>query len=471
MILAPGTSIRSAPRTAPSPDLPMRCSHCGATLSSGFLGGMCSRCIGRLLINGKSSELPVTASNEHEGLVGEGIGTRIGRYTLVGKLGEGGCGAVYSAHETNPLAPRVALKIVKLGMDTKAVVTRFRAESRNLAKLNHPNIARLFDAGATGTGRPYFVMELIDGVRITSFCDQHRLSIPQRVTLFVTVCLAVQHAHENGIIHRDLKASNILVTGSGANPTPKIIDFGVSKVTEACREDETLTAHGQVFGTPAYMSPEQTEFRAVDIDPRSDIYNLGALFYELLTGTTPLDPTELARIGFAEAGRAISEALAVPPGARVAEMRPEDRAARTCATASHHLVRELRGNLDQIVMKCLQKDRNRRYQTAGALAEDLYAHLAGKRVVGPVFDPGHSLRNYASNYATRHAAVVVAAGLLVAMGINTVRQTRRATAAEALAAERAVELKKARLDRGFFVTPPVDFWRARDEADLNSASP
>src|SRR5881394_2170349 len=238
----------------------------------------------------------------------EGLGDRIDRYKLLEKIGEGGCGVVYVAEQSEPVRRRVALKVIKLGMDTRAVVARFEAERQALALMDHPNIAKVFDGGATQTGRPYFVMELVRGVRITEFCDEARLSTEARLQLFVLVCQAVQHAHQKGIIHRDLKPSNILVTVNDGAPVPKVIDFGIAKATGQRLTDKSLfTQFHSFIGTPAYTSPEQAEMSSVDIDTRSDIYSLGVLLYELLTGQTPFDGEELLRSGLDEMRRVIRD--------------------------------------------------------------------------------------------------------------------------------------------------------------------
>src|SRR6266480_3883089 len=241
--------------------------------------------------------------------VTEKAGDRIGRYKLLQQIGEGGCGVVYMADQEEPVRRRVALKVIKLGMDTKSVIARFEAERQALALMDHPNIARVLDAGATETGRPYFVMELVRGIKITEYCDQNKLSTDERLKLFTQVCHAIQHAHQKGIIHRDIKPSNILVTLHDGVPVPKVIDFGIAKATTDQRlTDKTLfTAYEQFIGTPAYMSPEQAEMSGLDIDTRSDIYSLGVLLYELLTGRTPFDARELIAAGFEVMRRTIRE--------------------------------------------------------------------------------------------------------------------------------------------------------------------
>ena len=238
----------------------------------------------------------------------EAVGKTIGRYKVLEKVGEGGCGVVYVAEQTQPVRRRVALKVIKLGMDTKQVVARFEAERQALAMMDHPNIAKVLDAGATETGRPYFVMELVRGIKITGYCDQNNLSTKERLALFVKVCQAIQHAHQKGIIHRDIKPSNILVTLHDGVPVPKVIDFGIAKATKGRLTDATVyTQLHQFIGTPAYMSPEQAEMSGLDIDTRSDIYSLGVLLYELLTGRTPFDSDELMSLGLDEMRKAIRE--------------------------------------------------------------------------------------------------------------------------------------------------------------------
>src|SRR5678809_1359789 len=252
----------------------------------------------------------------------EQIGQSIGRYKLLEKIGEGGCGAVYLAEQRQPVKRRVALKVIKLGMDTKSVMARFEAERQALALMDHPNIARVLDAGATDTGRPYFVMELVRGTKITDYCDRNKLDTEKRLHLFIQICQAIQHAHQKGIIHRDIKPSNILITLHDGQPVPKVIDFGIAKATtDQPLTDKTLfTAFEQFIGTPAYMSPEQAEMSGLDIDTRSDIYSLGVLLYELLTGGTPFDQKELLASGLDEMRRTIREREPARPSTRLSTM-------------------------------------------------------------------------------------------------------------------------------------------------------
>ena len=308
----------------------------------------------------------------------------IGPYKLLQKLGEGGYGVVYMAEQEQPIRRRVALKIIKLGMDTRNVIARFEAERQALALMDHPNIARVLDAGATETGRPYFVMELVYGVKITDYCDQNRVSMKERLELFIQVCNAVQHAHQKGIIHRDLKPSNIMVTMHDGVPVPKVIDFGIAKATEQRLTDKTLfTSYAQLMGTPAYMSPEQMELSGLNLDTRSDIYSLGVLLYELLTGRTPFDTTDLLKLGVEELRRTVREQEPLSPSAKLQTLNNEEltKTARRLHVEPPRLVSQLRGDLDWIVLKCLEKDRTRRYVTANALAMDIAHYLQEEPVL------------------------------------------------------------------------------------------
>ncbi|MBC8097335.1 MAG: serine/threonine protein kinase, partial [Akkermansiaceae bacterium] len=263
-------------------------------------------------------EVPRDAVSSSASTLTEGPGSRIDRYKLLQKIGEGGCGVVYMAEQEVPVRRRVALKIIKLGMDTKNVIARFEAERQALALMDHPNIARVLDAGATVTGRPYFVMELVRGLKLTDYCNQSHQDTPQRLALFIQICQAIQHAHQKGIIHRDIKPSNVLVTLHDGVPVPKVIDFGIAKATEMRLTDKTLfTAYEQFIGTPAYMSPEQAEMSGLDVDTRSDIYSLGVLLYELLAGSTPFDGKELMSQGIDAMRKTIREREPQRPSTRV----------------------------------------------------------------------------------------------------------------------------------------------------------
>jgi WD40 repeat protein/serine/threonine protein kinase len=324
------------------------------------------------LLPGQSERSQVEGANS---ILSPRFGERIGRYKLLQQIGEGGCGVVYLAEQEEPVRRSVALKVVKVGMDTKSVIARFEGERQALAMMDHPNIARVFDAGATEAGRPYFVMELVRGVKITEFFQKEGLSIEDRLRLFVQVCHAIQHAHQKGVIHRDIKPSNILVTVN-ENPAeagvPKVIDFGIAKATQQKLTDKTVATQLAAFiGTPAYMSPEQTALAGNDLDTRSDIYSLGVLLYELLTGVTPFDQEALLAGGLDEMRRTICEIDPPKPSTRNI---PRSDPGRT-ASGTAHQVSPIPGDLDWIVMKCLEKDRGRRYATANALALDVQRYL------------------------------------------------------------------------------------------------
>jgi tetratricopeptide (TPR) repeat protein len=313
----------------------------------------------------------------------EGAGAVIGRYKLLEQIGEGGFGLVFMAEQQEPVRRLVALKIIKAGMDSKEVVARFEAERQALALMDHPNLARVLDGGTTPAGRPYFVMDLVKGTPITEFCDHNQLPTEARLRLFLQVCAGVQHAHQKGIIHRDLKPSNVLVTVSSGEPAAKIIDFGIAKAIGQKLTERTLfTRFEQLIGTPAYMSPEQAEWGGKDIDTRSDIYSLGVMLYELLTGTTPFEKEILARAALDEVRRMIRETEAPTPSLRLRALGPRlQEIARQRQTDPGLLTRLLRGDLDWIVSKCLEKERGRRYESAGELASDLQRHLRGDVVL------------------------------------------------------------------------------------------
>ncbi len=362
-------------------------------------------------------------------------GTVIGRYKLLQNIGVGGFGLVYMAEQQEPIRRRVALKIIKLGMDTAQVIGRFEAERQALAMMDHPNIARVLDAGTTDTGRPYFVMELVRGIPITEYCDKNRLAPKQRLELFVSVCHAVQHAHQKGIIHRDIKPSNVMVTLNDGEPVPKVIDFGVAKATQARLTEKTIfTQYGQFIGTPAYMSPEQAEMSGLDVDTRSDIYSLGVLLYELLTGSTPIDQQRLRTVGYAEIQRMIREEEPLTPSSRLShsgETITSISAQRN--TEPKKLGQLLRGDLDWIVMKALEKDRTRRYETADGFAADVVRYLHDE----PVEASPPSVAYRVRKFMRRHKALLITvssfAAILVMATVVSLLFAVRAWHAEAAA--------------------------------------
>lgn len=312
----------------------------------------------------------------------EGPGSVVDRYKLLEKIGEGGFGVVYMAQQSEPVRRRVALKIIKLGMDTKQVVARFEAERQALAIMDHPNIARVIDGGSTETGRPYFVMELVRGNPITEYCDERKLSLRERLALFQQVCRAIEHAHQKGIIHRDIKPSNVLVTIADDKPLVKVIDFGIAKATSSELTEKTLfTQFRQLVGTPLYMSPEQAERSGVDVDTRTDIYSLGVLLYEILTGKTPLDPKKLNSAAWAELQRMIVDEEPSKPSILVSSAIGEmSEVAKARATDPGRLGNLLRGDLDWIVLKALEKERSRRYGSASQFADDIQRFLDDEAV-------------------------------------------------------------------------------------------
>jgi serine/threonine protein kinase len=372
----------------------------------------------------------------------------IGPFRILEKVGEGGCGVVYVAEQTQPVRRRVALKVIKLGMDTKAVVARFEAERQALAMMDHPNIARVLDAGTTEAGRPYFVMELVRGIRITDYCDQAKLSTKERLDLFIKICHAIQHAHQKGIIHRDIKPSNILVTLHDGVPVPKVIDFGIAKATEGRLTDATVyTQLHQFIGTPAYMSPEQAEMSGLDIDTRSDIYSLGVLLYELLVGSTPFDTQELVASGIDAMRKTIREKEPVRPSTRLATLKGEDltTTAKRRSVDTSKLLHQLKGDLDWIVMKCLEKDRSRRYETATGLAADLKRHLNNEPVVArPASTVYRFQKALRRNKVMASAAVLVLMAILVGTVVSVMQALRaRRELSRALVAESQAQTEKA----------------------------
>ncbi len=354
-------------------------------------------------------------------------GDRIGRYKLLEQIGEGGCGVVYMAEQEEPVRRRVALKVIKLGMDTRSVIARFEAERQALAIMDHGNIAKVFDAGATETGRPYFVMELVRGVKITHYCVENNLPTRERLALFIRVCQSIQHAHQKGIIHRDIKPSNILVTVNDGLAVPKVIDFGIAKATSGQRLTDltVFTEFHQFVGTPAYMSPEQAVMTSLDVDTRSDIYSLGVLLYELLTGKTPFDTNELLKAGLDEMCRTIREIVPVRPSTRLKKAAPGGSAPQLDPRPS-----ALDPDLDWIVMKCLEKDRARRYETANGLARDIQRYLHNEPVVARPPSQLYRFRKLIRRNKLIFAGGATTAAVLVAGVVMSTWQAVRATRAE-----------------------------------------
>jgi eukaryotic-like serine/threonine-protein kinase len=406
--------------------------------------------------------------------VDESLGRTIGRYKLLEKIGEGGCGVVYIAGQTEPVLRRVAIKLIKLGMDTKQVIARFEAERQALALMDHPNIAKVFDAGATETGRPFFVMELVRGIKITDHCDRNKLATAERLKLFIQVCQAVQHAHQKGIIHRDLKPSNVLVTLHDGVPVPKVIDFGIAKAVSQQRlTDKTIyTAFEQFIGTPAYMSPEQAELSGLDVDTRSDIYSLGVLLYELLTGRTPFDEKTLMQAGLDKMRQIIREQEPLRPSTKLSTLADADltTVAQNRQAEALRLLHAVRGDLDWIVMKCLEKDRARRYETANGLAKDIQRHLSNEPVVARppsrLYEFSKTVRRHKFGFAAAAALIaVLAVGVLISTW-----QAVRAVHAERLANQQRLraeqEAQRADLNAGAEkqqrVTAEAETQKARD---------
>jgi eukaryotic-like serine/threonine-protein kinase len=401
----------------------------------------------------------------------ETVGQKIGRYKILEKIGEGGCGVVYVAEQTEPVRRRVALKVIKLGMDTKQVVARFEAERQALAMMDHPNIAKVLDAGTTDTGRPYFVMELVRGIRITDYCDQNNLSTKERLDLFIKVCQAIQHAHQKGIIHRDIKPSNILVTLHDGVPVPKVIDFGIAKATEGRLTDATVyTQLHQFIGTPAYMSPEQAEMSGLDIDTRSDIYSLGVLLYELLTGKTPFDAQELMSQGIDEMRKTIREKDPVRPSTKLATLKGEEltTTAKRRSVDRSKLLHQLKGDLDWIVMKCLEKDRTRRYETANGLAVDIKRHLNNDTVVArPPSSAYRFQKMVRRNKLPFAAASAVFTALclgIIAATWQSVRATRAKQEALAAQASESIQRQKAEANEQTALAARANETKLREQA-------
>ncbi len=382
----------------------------------------------------------VVATPEEAAQVGtpdeERDGATIGPYTLSHVLGEGGFGTVYLASQSKPVRRHVALKVLKPGMDSREVIGRFEAERQALALMDHPNIAKVFDAGTTKSGRPYFVMELVEGLPITKYCDTHNLDTTARLKLFQRVCLAIQHAHQKGVIHRDIKPNNVLVSQSGEKPAPKVIDFGIAKATEARLTDETIvTQKQQLVGTPQYMAPEQLDLFSNDIDTRADIYSLGVLLYELLTGETPVKSESLRGMSFVDAQKLIQEKDPPRPSSRIGQAPEAASIAAHRGVSRGKLSKRLRGDIDWIVMRALEKDRKRRYESAAALSRDIGRHLTGDPCLAGPPTTAYRFKKFAKRHkGLLGAGGAVAAALVLGLGLALVEFNRANVARNAAVA-------------------------------------
>jgi WD40 repeat protein len=399
----------------------------------------------------------------------DGPGTVIGRYTLLELLGEGGMGLVYLAEQKEPVRRKVALKIIKPGMDSRQVIARFEAERQALAVLDHPNIAHVYDAGCTETGRPYFVMEHVKGMPITRYCDEHRLTIEQRLRLFEQVCEGVQHAHQKGIIHRDLKPSNILVTMQGDKPLPKIIDFGIAKATTQALTDATMfTYQGQFLGTPEYMSPEQADLTTQDIDTRSDIYSLGVVLYELLAGVLPFESESFTKLGLAEIQRTIREIEPASPSVRLTQIGDKAKViAESRGTQVVPLARRLHRELEWIPLKAMRKDRCRRYRSASEMADDVHNYLTGRPLLAGPETTIYRVQKFVHKHAGSVATVaLVAAAIILGLVVSTAMYLK----AEKAHQKEVVARADAEDARGKEVTARVRAEQAEKLAEVKAES-
>ena len=418
-----------------------RCPHCGDKLPSDSLNGICPKCFMKA---GLASDSSVTLESS---MTIEGPGTKIGHYELLELIGEGGMGMVYLAQQKEPIRRKVVLKIVKPGMDSAQIIGRFEAERQVLAILDHPNIARVFDAGTTEMGRPYFAMEYVKGISITRYCDEKKLNIEQRLRLFEQVCEAIHHAHQKGIIHRDIKPSNILVCVHGDKAVPKIIDFGIAKaITQPLTNMTFVTFHGQILGTPEYMSPEQVDSATQDIDIRSDIYSLGVVLYELLAGFLPYEEESFGRHGFADMQRIIRELEPVSPSIRLTKLGER---AKTIATSRSTqvvpLARRLQRELEWIPLKAMRKDRCRRYRSASEMADDIRNYLSGRPLIaGPetaIYRTKKFVQKHAGSVATvALVTVVILIGSIVSTTMYFIAEQER------IEAERQAGISQAVVD-------------------------
>jgi serine/threonine protein kinase len=405
----------------------------------------------------------------------DSAGTTIGPYKLLEQIGEGGMGVVWMAEQSHPVKRKVALKIIKPGMDSQQIIARFEAERQALALMDHPNIAKVHDAGTTDSGRPYFLMELVKGVPITKYCDDHRLTPRRRLELFIPVCQAVQHAHQKGIIHRDLKPSNVLVAEYDEKPVVKVIDFGVAKAVGSQLTEQTLfTKFGQIIGTLEYMSPEQAKFNALDVDTRCDIYSLGVLLYELLTGTTPFDKKQIALTAFDEMLRIIREEEPQKPSTRLSTFEGLPSVAANRSLEPKKLTGVVRGELDWIVMKCLEKERGRRYETANELVSELHRFLTDEPIIAGPPSSLYRLRKFVRRNHGRVIGVIligitVLIGLMLIIIVLSVSNDRisREKSQAAEQRDRALENRTTMVMAVFEVLGPLDTIEWRTDPKLS----